>query len=344
MAIQPVPAAPAALPFPGLNEKAAGTYNATAFAWGNQMPGYADGIKALGDNTFNNATEAKNSADLSAAKAVDSAAARDVALLAAQTAVNAPGSMATSTTSLAVNSGDKVFVLVEVGKDFAVGQFIVASSLANPLTNYFKGRVKAYDKPSKTLTMGDVAASGSGTYADWSIAVGVGPNSVLRVAYDDRATLRAMTPAAPASIIVGSLGLFSFVSGSTEPDDDETCFAATGGRWLLEAAHIDVVNGWFLPHLALINGNILYGSFTTPVATISATQQVIAGTLRVLGITVGDVVVITPPAMPTGSTYPTTSAVVTALDTITVYHTNHSASTLNVAQGIYRIAVFKENF
>lgn len=342
MAIQPVPAAPAALPFPGLNEKAAGTYNASAFAWGNQMPAYADGIKALGDNVLNNANEAKGSADLAATKADDSVAARDIAVAAAQAAVNSPGAIATSTTSLVLGSGDKVFVLVESGKDFAVGQYIVASSLANPMVNYLKGRVKAYDKPSKTLTMGDVTASGAGTYADWSIAVGVGPNIVPRVAYDDRATLRAMTPVLSASIIVSNLGLFSFVLGSTEIDDDETCFATATGRWLLEAAALDVVDGWFKPVLDLLQfegTRALHGSIINTVVSLS-TNPILIGVAYVSGATPGDRVVVAPPYVIQGAGQPILSGVVAASGLVNIYAV--ALAGIAIPIGLYKFTVLKE--
>lgn len=344
MSIQPVPAAPATVPFPGLNEKAAGTYNAAAFAWGNQMPAYAEGLKALGDNVFNNATEAKTSADTAATKASESVAAADIAVIAAQTAVNSPGSMATSTTSLALSSGDKVLVLAEADKDFAVGQFLVVSSVASPTVNYMTGRVKAYDKPGKSLTMGDITPNGAGTHADWSIAVGVGPSNVPRVAYDNRATLRTMTPVQSASVVVSGLGLFTFDQGSNEIDDDETCFATGTGRWLLEAASMDVVDGWFKFQLdQLLSMPVtLFGSARSLLTSVGAAQNVVAATAVCYGASVGDRVLVTPPGpLQYGAGC---WGAVTAPDLVTVYINNPSAgnAATNVA-GIFRFVVFKES-
>lgn len=67
------------------------------------------------------------------------------------------------------------------------------------------------------------------------------------IAYDNRGSLRTNTTAGRA--IVDGLGLFAFEAGSTEPDDDESCFATATGRWLLEAVHWDVVDAWQLPEV-----------------------------------------------------------------------------------------------
>lgn len=67
------------------------------------------------------------------------------------------------------------------------------------------------------------------------------------IAYDNRGSLRTNTTAGRA--IVDGLGLFAFEAGSTEPDDDESCFATATGRWLLEAVHWDVVDSWQLPEV-----------------------------------------------------------------------------------------------
>ena len=61
------------------------------------------------------------------------------------------------------------------------------------------------------------------------------------VLYDDRGTLRSTESATGVPVVVQGLGLFVWVSGSDEPDDDETCFATENGRWLLEAPHWDLL-------------------------------------------------------------------------------------------------------
>ena len=47
--------------------------------------------------------------------------------------------------------------------------------------------------------------------------------------YDQRGDLRASSG---QFAVVDGLGLFQHVAGSDEPDDDESCFATSTGRWL----------------------------------------------------------------------------------------------------------------
>jgi hypothetical protein len=76
-------------------------------------------------------------------------------------------------------------------------------------------------------------------------ALGGAGGSLTAVAYEGRADLR--TDETSGWAVVDGLGLFQYVAGSDEPDDDESCFATTNGRWLLQAVHWDVVDAWQLP-------------------------------------------------------------------------------------------------
>lgn len=75
---------------------------------------------------------------------------------------------ATSTTSLAIGTGSKVFT-TQSGKDIGVGSFVMVTSDANPSINYMFGQVTAYS--GTTLTVNVTVTGGSGTYADWTIRV-----------------------------------------------------------------------------------------------------------------------------------------------------------------------------
>lgn len=66
-------------------------------------------------------------------------------------------------------------------------------------------------------------------------------------AYEDRNELRLLNVNQDAQVCIEGLGYFVFYAGSDEPDDDESCFATTTGKWLLEAAHWDLVSAWQLP-------------------------------------------------------------------------------------------------
>lgn len=101
MAIQPVPGMTPVPAFPALSERAAGTYNASAYAFGNHMAVTFNGeLLAMANNVKNNADEAQakataagdaastagTAANTAAGAAIAAADARDQALIYAQAA------------------------------------------------------------------------------------------------------------------------------------------------------------------------------------------------------------------------------------------------------------------
>ena len=171
---------------------------------------------------------------------------------------------------------------------------------------------------------------------------------VSSVAYDNRANLRSQSPVNGEMAVIDGLGLFVFATGSTEPDDDESCFATATGRWLLQAAHWDLVDAWQLPefeeHAAydedepLRFASSFASSFASKVLTGSATCAItsvanVASTSftgTVTDAALGDRVIATPPA-DLGATNADTArlsyhAWVSAANTVTVMLTNGSAA------------------
>ncbi len=172
------------------------------------------------------------------------------------------------------------------------------------------------------------------------------------IPYEGRGTLRTNTTATRA--IVDGLGLFVFEVGSTEPDDDESCFATGTGRWLLESAHWDLVDSWQAPDLeefaatqtdtsnlqARWPGSVLFGTADSSIISVSATTQV-SFTGTVTGAAVGDRVVANPPNA-LGARI-AAYACVTAANTITVYINNPSAESQTITAGTWQLAVFKDS-
>lgn len=76
-----------------------------------------------------------------------------------------------STSNLSISSGSKTFTVAS-GLPFGVGQYIIATSNANPTTHSMNGQVTAYSGTSLTITVD--AFLGSGSRADWTIR-GSGP-------------------------------------------------------------------------------------------------------------------------------------------------------------------------
>jgi len=62
--------------------------------------------------------------------------------------------------------------------------------------------------------------------------------------YTNRNDLRNLTATTGDSVVVEGIGLFTFYLGSTEIDDDDSCFATSTGRWLLEAVSPDFMKAY----------------------------------------------------------------------------------------------------
>ena len=174
---------------------------------------------------------------------------------------------------------------------------------------------------------------------------GAGAAGIARYSYGARAGLRTDTSAGYA--VVDTLGLFAWYPGSSEPDDDETCFAGTGGCWLLEAPHWDTIDRFFYPEIAAIHARFLRGTATCAIASVAATNSAsFVGT--VTGAAVGDAVTVNPPAQ-LGSTAADTGrlgfhAWVSAANTVTIMLTNASAAvaTTNTAvRAAWQVTVVK---
>lgn len=177
------------------------------------------------------------------------------------------------------------------------------------------------------------------------------------LAYADRAQLR--TAEAWGHALVDGLGWFQWVSGSTEPDDDESCFATTNGRWELRAPHWDVVDAWQLPDDAYRDDQLRAQSAAWPFRALSgsavcgitsvATVASAVFTGTVSGAVPGDRVIAFPPAA-LGSTDADSArlsfhACVSAIDTVAVRLCNASASTATTATAIqtaWPVIVLKE--
>lgn len=133
--------------------------------------GYASRLVPAFSNLLNVATYTQGRAVAAAASAVD-------ASNYAASALNAPGTNATSTTSVAIaNSVDKTFV-IQTGKAYVTGQTLNAASAANP-ANYMAGQVKTYNSGTGSLVIAVSQIGGSGTFADWVISMAAIVSSTL---------------------------------------------------------------------------------------------------------------------------------------------------------------------
>lgn len=94
----------------------------------------------------------------------------------ATSALNAPGTNATSTTSLAIGTGSKTFT-IQTGKAFSIGQVMVVASAATP-ANWMWGQVTAHNSGTGSITLDVTVIGGAGTLADWTLSLSANPNAL----------------------------------------------------------------------------------------------------------------------------------------------------------------------
>jgi len=157
-------------PFPALADRTTGDYNGRAFAFGTHMADTFNGeLLAVAENVLNNATEAYQDAlaaeeSAASAKADAESAARDAA-----TAASAPGTNATSTTSMALGLGTKTFTLVQAGKLFGKGNTVTVAAPTGD--NWMAGPITSFNPTAGEMTVNVTNISGSGTFTDWRISL-----------------------------------------------------------------------------------------------------------------------------------------------------------------------------
>ena len=128
-------------------------------------------MNALAAVTYGNAQAAEEAATTATTKAAAAEGAAAGAAASALTALNAPGTSGTSTTSLTIGAGAQSFV-TQTGKAWAVGQPVVVARTSAPSTTRMSGVISAYNTGTGVMTVAVDAATGAGTYSDWTISLG----------------------------------------------------------------------------------------------------------------------------------------------------------------------------
>ncbi|MEH3087729.1 MAG: hypothetical protein PGN26_14615 [Xylophilus ampelinus] len=120
---------------------------------------------------------------------------------AASTAINAPGTASTSTTSNTISLGSKTFT-VQTGKAWAVGQVVNIARTSNPATSRMQAVITSYNSGNGALVVSVIAGTilgGGGTHTDWTITLSGSavPMMVVDRAYNEQSGINVLAATIP---------------------------------------------------------------------------------------------------------------------------------------------------
>ncbi len=144
--------------------------------YGTSLPAVITAVNTWAGQANTVAGEVNTDKLAAAASAVAAAADAVIADNAAQSAVSAPGTEATSTTSNSVSTGSKTFT-IQTGKAYSVGQSLVIANTAAPATNWMFGQITAHNSGTGSITINVTRAEGSGTLTAWTLSISANPQT-----------------------------------------------------------------------------------------------------------------------------------------------------------------------
>lgn len=330
--IQEVPAVVLPAPFPTTADRIAGQYNTKAKVWADKEAEMAQSLYSISLVTYSNAIAAQEQAQ----------AAEQIRLAAVE--------QTTAIKNQAVAETGAIRDQALAARDAAASSAATAQGLAN-----YQGRwpelAGALAKGATVWHQGhywglldnlaDVTAAEPGQSTAWA-AVGT---QVHRLSYDQRDQLRTLGYPGLEWALVDGLGLFTFTQASTEPDDDETCFATPEGAWLLQCPAFDLVDAWMHVASAPLRDAVatlqttaapLRRSTTSSIATVAAGARV-SFDVSIPGAVRSRSAMVSAPADLAAALL--VQARVSALDTVTVYLSNPSAAAASVSTGEFQVTV-----
>ena len=263
-------------------------------------------------------------------------------LLAPLTGADFSGAITIQAPTLSTNPATKAYVDLSISSSGVSPAWVSGQTYILGATVYSPIDFKTYRHSTATSSLTtDPFYDG----ANWNSL----SSAIDRVTYDNRAILRTSRGGA---ISVESLGLFYWVSGSTEPDDDETAFATSTGAWELVAADADYVFASWLASFEALQAAVddnaaknLFGSFSMTLTSLSAITAS-SFTATVLGAVTGDRVIVTPgDAFGTSTTDQSKlsyTAYVSTPNIVTISIRNASATAATMTASTWSILVIKQ--
>lgn len=152
-------------------------FRARADAFMAALPTFAAETNTVAGEVNTNATNAATSASTATTQAGtattqagNASASAAAAAASALTALNAPGTSATSTSSLSIGTGAKSLT-IQTGKSIVVGMTLVIARTSAPTTTRMSGVVSSYDSGTGALGVTVDSVTGSGTHTDWTVSL-----------------------------------------------------------------------------------------------------------------------------------------------------------------------------
>ena len=166
------------------------------------LPTFATETNTVAGEVNTNATTATTQAGIATTQAGiattqagNASASAAAAAASALTALNAPGTSATSTSSLTIGTGAKSLT-IQTGKSIVAGMTLVIARTSAPTTTRMSGVVTSYDSGTGALGVTVDSVTGSGTHTDWTVSLSaavIGSDLAKRViqvkVIDDATTL-----------------------------------------------------------------------------------------------------------------------------------------------------------
>ncbi len=179
------------------------------------------------------ATTQANNAATSAGNAAASAA----------SALNAPGTNATSVTTMTPGTGAQAFTLAQTGKTFVVGQWVTISDTAAPGVNFAVGPIAAFTPGTGAITVNRTFGTGVAS-SSWSVVAASTPGipGALPVTVQAGTT---QTAAAGNHYVMTNSGDSTLTLPATPAANDEVWVTFTNGKYANNVAR---------------NGNTIYGA------------------------------------------------------------------------------------